>query len=393
MPLQQPLCNHRDSVLAAISLSLAAEASVVHLGDSMSYPFGNDPTKIDRYRRFWAREPVQRPLVGFSLKSWFPMLEFAAARAWRGHGWLTVDMVQPQEFVPDQERLLREGEVMDDDIIRGTCPAQEALQWFHPILGAPLRILEESTLAPDLNLPWDKIEGLALDRNNPWFRKYLEFVRVLVEASQGRYPVSHATLVGPSDIAASLRGHSNMILDFYDAPEKLYCLLWRVQEIFREVQEAVWSIAQPWQGGYFDAQYSLWCPAPTVRMQEDASGLFSPKLYRELLQPVDREWARHYPCAFIHLHSTSMFLLDDMLAIEEIAAFQVNRDVSGPPLDYMLPFYRRIQQAGRPLLIRASFTPDELSQTLAALDPAGLYLYIMVRDMAEVEPLRKVLGM
>ena len=59
----------------------------------------------------------------------------------------------------------------------------------------------------------------------------------------------------------------------------------------------------------------------------------------------------------------------------------------------MLPFYRRIQEAGRPLLIRASFTPDELSQILGALDPTGLYLHTMVQDLAETEPLRWVLGM
>lgn len=154
-----------------------------------------------------------------------------------------------------------------------------------------------------------------------------------------------------------------------------------------------WAITPKFEGGYFDAQYQLWAPAPIVRMQEDATGLFSPKLYRQLLQPVDREWARHYPCAFIHLHSTSMFLLDDLLAIEEIKLFEVNRDVAGPPLAEMIPYYRRFQDAGRPLLVRGSFTPAELGDMLDALEPRGLYLYIMVESMSEVEPLRRMAGM
>jgi len=354
----------------------------------MPYPFGNDPAKTDGYRRFWARKSVRRPLVGFSLKTWFPMFEFAASRAWLGHEWLTLDMIHPEQFIEDQERLLREGESIEDDIIRGASPSQ-AVQWLNPILGAPLRILEESTLAPDQALSWQEIGELRLDPDNPWLAKYLEFVRVLVTASQGRYPVGHGTLVGPSDVAATLRGHSNMIADLYDAPERLLRLFWQAQEVFRQVQDMVWTIAPPWHGGYFDAQYSLWCPAPTVRMQEDATGLLSPRLYRELLQPADREWARHYPCAFIHLHSTSMFVLEEMLEITEIAAFQVNLDVSGPPLERMLPFYRRIQEAGRPLLIRASFAPDELRLLLDSLSPRGLYLYIMVQDMGEIEALQR----
>jgi len=358
----------------------------------MAYPFGNDPAKIEGYQCFWARKPVARPLVGFSLKTWFPMYEFAASRAWMGCEYLTPDMIHPEDFVEDEEMLLREGEVIDDDILRGACPSQ-AVQWLPPMLGAPLRILGESTLSPDLDLSWEELEHLSLDHANPWFQKYLEFIRVLVKASRGRYPVSHGTMSGPSDMAAILRGHRNMALDFYDAPQRLARLFCRIQEIFREVLEAQWSVTPLFHGGYFDAQYQLWAPGPIVRMQEDATGLFSPRFYRALLQPVDREWARHYACSFMHLHSTSMFLLDAILEVEEIAAFQVNRDVSGPPLQVMIPFYRMVQDAGRPLLVRGSFTPPELEEMLEALSSTGLYLYVMVQDLEEVEPLRQVLGM
>ena len=48
-----------------------------------AYEFGNDPAKVARYRAFWDRAPVPRPLVGFSIKSWFPLQEFAASGASR----------------------------------------------------------------------------------------------------------------------------------------------------------------------------------------------------------------------------------------------------------------------------------------------------------------------
>ena len=137
----------------------------------MSYPFGNDPAKVEGYRRLWARAPVERPLIGFSLKSWFPIYEFRASRAWIGADYLTVDMIHPEEFIEEQEQLLREGETMDDDIVRGACPSQ-AVQWLGPMLGTRLRILPESTLDEDLELSWDEIEAIALERENPWFLKY-----------------------------------------------------------------------------------------------------------------------------------------------------------------------------------------------------------------------------
>jgi len=144
-------------------------------------------------------------------------------------------------------------------------------------------------------------------------------------------------------------------------------------------------------GGYFDAQYSLWAPGPIIRMQEDATAVFSPALYRKCVQPVDRMLARRFPSSFIHLHSTSMFLLEAFLEIEEIKCFEINNDVGGPPLAKMLPYFQRVQKARRPLLIRGSFNPQEMRLLLDALEPRGLFLNIMVNTMEEVEALRRLL--
>ena len=59
--------------------------------------------------------------------------------------YLTPDMVEPSAFMDDQERLLREGETLDDDIFRGACPSQ-AVHWLVAMMGAPLRILPGSIL-------------------------------------------------------------------------------------------------------------------------------------------------------------------------------------------------------------------------------------------------------
>jgi hypothetical protein len=358
------------------------------------YPFGNDPAKIEHYRAFWERRPVRRPLVGFSIKSWFPLQEFAASAVWQSHDVLSPDMVQPEAFLDDQERLLREGEVIDDDILRGASPSQ-AVPWLDGALGATLRILPASILGVERTLPWDALEDLHLDTDNPWFCKYIEFIQALVQRSGGRYPVSHGTLIGPSDIAALVRGHTQSIFDLMTEPEQVRCLLYRCTAIFRQITEEAWKHIPLYGGGYYDAQYQLWAPGPIVRLQEDASGVMSPRLYREFLQPMDREVARHFPNAFIHLHSNSMFLYDLFLEVEEIKCFQVNYELhsGGPPIAGMIPAFRKIQAAGRPLLVRGSFTPEELRQLVDSLDPRGLYLYIMVGSLAEVDTLRPVLGM
>ena len=357
-------------------------------------PFGNDVSKIERYRAFWDQSDVERPLVGFSFKSWFPLQEYAASAAWQSAEFLTPDMVEPEAFMEDQERLLREGESLDDDILRGASPSQ-AVPWLVGMVGAKLRILPGSILGEQRTMPWDELQNVGLHHGNPWFVKYIEFAKTLVQRSDGRFPVSHGTLVGPSDLTAALRGHSQSVLDLVEEPARASRLLGKMGDVFGQITQEVWKYIPLFHGGYYDAQYQLWAPGPIIRMQEDASGLYSPGLYRQFVQPIDRELASRFSHAFIHLHSTSMFLLDAFLEIDQIRCFQVNYEVrsGGPSIEGMIPYFRMIQQAHRPLLIRGSFTPDEVRRLRDALDPRGLYVYVMVEGMDEVDALRPLLGM
>jgi len=356
-------------------------------------PFGNHPAKIAGYRSFWKREAVRRPLVGFSLVGWFPLDEFAACRAWESAEYLTPDMIAPESFLPDHVRMLREGEWMDDDIIRGACPGQVAIPWLPGILGCQMRILPHTVLGEDQCLDWEEALKVRLDRENPWYRKYFEFADALVRVSAGTFPVSHAAELGPTDLLAALRGPTQSVLDLADEPEKSEQLLRLTGAIFRELTEELWERLPLFHGGYFDAQYSLWAPGPIVRMQEDATAFYSPALYTKFVQPVDRKLAARFEYSFIHLHSTSMFLLDAFLECKEIQCFEVNQDALGPPVREMAVHFRKVQCAAKPLLIRGSFEPDELRLLMDSLDPRGLFLNIMVRDRKEVEALRPLVGM
>ena len=345
-----------------------------------------------RYRAFWSRDAVGRPLAGFTLVGWFPVQEFAACKAWGSAEYVTPEMIDPEAFLPDHVRILREGETMDDDLIRGACPGQAAIPWLSGMAGCPVRLLRDTLLGVERHLPWDEALKVRLDRDGPWFRKYLEYGEALTGASGGAFPVSHSPEIGPTDLHAVLRGHTESILDLVDEPEKSAELLWRAGEILLEITEQFWKRMPLFHGGYFDAQYSLWAPGPIIRMQEDATAVYSPPLYRKFVQPVDRMLAAHFPSSFIHLHSTSMFLLEAFLQCEEIRCFEVNNDVLGPPVREMVPCFQRVQEAGRPLVIRGSFTTEEMRLLIDSLDSRGLFLNIMVRDMREVEALRPLIG-
>jgi hypothetical protein len=356
-------------------------------------PFGNDLQKVEGYQKFWNRGEAHRPLVGFTLRGFFPMEEYKATRGWPTDTYLEPKMVDPEAFLEDEERLLAEGELFDDDILRGDMPAAAAIPWLSGMLGARLRILPGNVLGEDRSLGWEEIERLTLDPEHPWYKKYFEFVRALVQHSCGRYPVSHGSMIGPCDLLGELRGHTQSVLDIMEEPERSREALWRVTSIFKDINAQVWQTLPRFAGGYFDGMYQLWSPKPIARIQEDASGLYSPTLYRKFLQPLDRYLATQFANAFIHLHATSMFILDAFLEIDELRCFEINNDAIGPPLPTMVPFFQMVQAAKRSLLVRGTFTADDIRLLMDSLDPRGLYLLVLVKDIYEAEHLRPLLGM
>lgn len=377
----------REIVLEAL---LTAEVTIM----VSSFPFGNDPSKIERYRAFWSRAAVKRPLIGFSFVGWYPLEYFSACKSWNVDDYITPEMIHPEEWLDDYEELLREGEQVDDDMIRGACPIQVAFPCFIPgNFGCKIRVLPDNVMGEELNLSWDEALQKSLNIDSPWFQKYLDFAEALVVRSNGRYPVGHGPELGPTDLHALLRGHNQSIMDLMDEPEKSAELLMTLGHAFAQFFHESWKHLPLYHDGYFDAQYQIWAPGPIIRMQEDATAVVSPDLYRRLVQPVDRMIASQFACNFMHLHSTSMFLLDAFLEIEELRCFEVNLEKFNISVEGMIPYFRRIQEADRPLLVRGPVTGDELRLLVDSLDPRGLYLHLMPDSQHEIESLKSVLGM
>ncbi len=88
-----------------------------------------------------------------------------------------------------------------------------------------------------------------------------------------------------------------------------------------------------------------------------------------------------------------MFLLDAFLEIEEIKCFEINNDECGPPIRRMIPYFQMAQRADRSLLIRGYLTPHDIRLLTDSLDPRGLCLFCLVKNMDEVDTLRLLLGM
>ena len=299
--------------------------------------------KARRYQAFWLNEPVERPLVGFSLGGWFPLQSYRAMERFKGVNRLRADQLIPEEFLKDYERLVAQWDEVEDDLIRAVGPIPP-FPWLEAMLGSNVQIGIESIWAEEGGFDYAGVNKIDASKDNPWRKKYLEFVALLKNHFGDRVPVGQPILRGISDMIAALRGASQMILDLYDRPGDFQRLARICTDLLIGLVKDQQGITGPCLGGYEIEQLSLWAPDRVIRIQEDASALFSPGLYVKHLQEEERRQASVFPYSAIHLHSSSLFLLHHILEIDSLSCIQINKDVGGPEIAQMVPFSKGSRQ-------------------------------------------------
>lgn len=344
--------------------------------------------KIEGYKKFWRREKVKRPLIGYDIGGYHPLKRFKALRKLRGK-YLLPDFLNVSDYLDDYRHFYQQSIEVNDDLIKGVTPIP-ALPWMEAMLGCPIMVSGETIWAEERKASWEELHDLSLTDDNGWLIKYLEFLAKLSEDAKGEYPVGTSVLRGVTDLIGVLRGYSEALIDCMERPDKVKALANRCTEAIMKANNKQYEVIKPFHGGYFIEQFSVWAPDKIVRMQNDATGVYSPHLYKDLIQEFDQMIASSFPYALIHLHPTSFFLLDSFLEIEEINLFEMNKDVGGLSTEEMIPYLKKVQDKDRCLLIRGQLTENDLELIKKSLSPVGLCLQIVKENSAEAKEHLKI---
>lgn len=349
--------------------------------------------KLDSYRDLWARKPSARPLIGVDIGGWFPFQRFACLAAIPDLSYIEPEMLQPEETREDYAAFLHNCTLVEDDLVKGVAPIP-AIPWMEGILGARLRRNKDSVWADEKKATWDELATIVVEEDNPWLKKYLSFVSELTAQAGGRYPVGLPILRGVSDMLGMLRGHMEALIDCVEEPD-------RTREVCRLCADTLIAlvsrhheVAGDFHGGHFIEQYALWAPGTLIRMQEDETAVYSPAIYEEIIAEGDQRIAQAFDYSLIHLHSSSLFLIEQFLAIPEITMFEINKDICEMDLPEMIPYLKKIQENGRLLYVRGPLSRDDFSLISKSLSPEGLVLQTVASGVEEgrevLETVRKI---
>jgi len=90
---------------------------------------------------------------------------------------------------------------------------------------------------------------------------------------------------------------------------------------------------------------------------------------------------------YIHRHSVSVHNLTALLDLDTSWAIEVTMDPGGPSVTGMLPSFRQIQEAGRPLIVFGLNEEEELAELIAGLSPRGLCIFVQADTEEQAEAL------
>lgn len=331
----------------------------------------------ERHRAFWSRGYAQAPIIGNKRTTAFVLGDYQFDVTDRP---LTPDDIDLARVLEWAEALAARGNgFLDDELVWGL-PPLPGVPWMEAILGCPIWVsaASHSLWAEPWLDNWDDLARVLPLSSNPWYRKLLELMAALVRHARGRYPVTQTLMRGPADLAVALRGHERFCLDLYDAPTQVAQLVTFCADVWIQVAGAQFACLPAFAGGYTAPRLQVWAPGQVIRLEEDASILFSLAAYKKYFQACDRRIVSNFAYAIMHTHSANHKLIPALLEIQELSALQVSLDPTGPPLEKMLPLLQTIQSAGKALLITHELDDLAVQQIVGALSPRGLVLERMI---------------
>jgi hypothetical protein len=333
---------------------------------------------IERHQAFLERREVETPLVGHWPAGYFPGEQFPRATA----AWQTTKALQPDaiafaDFADDYEALYRLHQNCDDDFFYVGSPYW-GIPWLEAILGCSVSVAAANCRAePCLKNLRDIDRLIERQKDSPWMETLLRFTRDLVRFADGRFPVCPPLLRGVGDAACAMLGGATFVAGMIDEPEAMQKLLDHCTRTRMAILRRLGEIIPAWHGTHAAGGYpsKVWCRRTVAYYQEDSAALLNPRLFREYLLPPMRTLRNEAEVNFIHLHSSCLYPVDILLEDRTFDVLEINIDHGASAnLARLIPTFRKIQEAGFPLLLWGECLPGEWESLRRELSPVGLSL-------------------
>jgi hypothetical protein len=353
--------------------------------------------KIARHRNFWSRGPTDRPLIVYHAGDWGCFSpDFMKGRPHMHNRVITPESIDVAAYDEVYDYIDALNASFECDAIP-CAEAYQAMPWLEAICGCKIMSSDKYVWAEPAISEDEPVETLA-DRpeNRAWIEKYFESIEYLKRRYKDRedYFVSQTILRGSVDVMSALLGGSRVVFEFYDSPGAMKAVFRRNNDICNRFFRRQFDHVTFKDGGNVLGQFYLWAPGPCLRLQEDATAILNPELFGEFAKTGLEQSSALSPYNLVHLHLTALHVLDDVLSIPTVRAVEICIDEgfgNQDPRMYM-DAYKKIQRAGKSLVVHGYMTADDAVFLHENLSPQGLCLNAVVEGPKEAREINRAVG-
>ncbi len=249
-------------------------------------------------------------------------------------------------------------------------------------LGAEVVFNGDAGWSRPLLADYDQLPQLRFDEQNEWIQRQQAACRHFAQVAQGKFAVCETEQMDGLNLAELLRG-SAVYTDLYDYPQDLHRLLQFAAEFnirFTDMQRELLAPGLFYAGGIFSI-FRIWLPGRAVWVSVDAYGLCSVEVFREFGAPYLQRVIDFFGGGWIHLHSTALRLLPEIVGLSGIVGIGIYDDPNAPRGFDHLAGIRRIS-GDIPLQIDCRV--EELEQGLAQRRLPGGVMYMVKQGVETV---------
>ncbi len=318
-----------------------------------------------RFDAFWERQVLDRPLIHITAPKGKQKKSDFQAPASMEERWTNTDYI------------LHKAEMR----LENTCFLGEAIPHYVPNLG-PDSFTAFLGAEPKFNseeTSWAEpfLSSLAgyepvLREDNKWWRTMNRILDAVCEAADGRFLVGVPDLHYGGDSLVATVGAQNLSRCLFAEPAEAKRLIKKLTEICLTVFERYYEKISRVQRGSI-----TWLPAYSrgryFALQDDFSGLVSPKMFKEFFLGQQETLASHLDNSLYHLDGPSALgNLDTLLETDSIDGIQWVPGAGAKPMKEWIDVCCKVLDAGKCLVIGCE--PQEVTYLLDRLKHGGLML-------------------
>ena len=324
----------------------------------MAFPLSYCPdgeTVLRRLRRLYEERAGGIALASMDV----PSAALAAYAKERKAGFC--DYPDPDERIRFWDAYLAERTGVRDDSVPSVYLAEMDQGLYGGLIGGEAQFIFDpdtgwisSMVAPILK-DWSEFAQLAFDPDHKWFRRYLRQLDIFVEASRGKFGVSHFILINGLNFLFELFGATRTYLDLIERPEMVRKAVDFAFDLNAKVQDAFFERAPLLEGGTCSNMVQ-WIPGRIISESVDPFHMTSVEYFEKWGRGVlERIFAR-YDGGVLHIHGNGRHLLEAVSSVKGLKAIFLGDDKGFPPAFEIVESVR--QRVGdMPLILGVSF-PD-----------------------------------